>query len=128
MMVELMYSHEEEKRSTSQAATCLKEEVNKLGSTYFLTFSTSFLCFLTHTTFYENISILNFRVGTGLKIFFRSSNKQAHKCQFLHKMLLFLIMKKFKSNAKLTSYESCGWRLFKSKSNVLTRVLQRKRI
>lgn len=88
-----MYSHEEEKRSTSQAATCLKEEVNKLGSTYFLTFSTSFLCFLTHTTFYENISILNFRVGTGLKIFFRSSNKQAHKCQFLHKMLLFLIMK-----------------------------------
>lgn len=121
MMEELMYSHEEEKRSTSQAATCPKEEVNKLGSTYFLT--TSFLCFLTRTTFYENISILNFRGGTGLKIFFKSSNKQADKCQFLHKMLLFLIMKKFKNNAKLTSYKSCGWRLFKSKSNVLTRIL-----
>lgn len=75
MMEELMYSHEEEKRSTSQAATCPKEEVNKLGSTYFLT--TSFLCFLTRTTFYENISILNFRVGTGLKIFLKAQiNKQ----------------------------------------------------
>lgn len=89
MMEELMYTHEEEKRSTSQAATCLKEEVNKLGSTYFLTFSTSFLCFLTHTTFYENISILNFRVGTGLKIFLEAQINKHINVNFFTKCYYF---------------------------------------
>lgn len=107
---------------------------------YFLTSSTSSLCFLTCTTFYENISILIFRVGTGLKIlFFKSSNKQADKCQFLHKMLLSLNMKKGIMLTLLISYAPCGLRLFKSKSNqkqarslcntnLLTMILQRKRI